>query len=576
MKLTTIFTSLSIALLAVSVDAFQLQYNHQSLKLNLEKNQLELVSGEGDDFESTTDSYLVLASDSTKPIGNLDPKDPYLKPIEIKPHAYYLKWHKLDGEESIRLEKPVYVCATEEESYTLKTICEPKDSCTAVDQFSINRKSQAIKRNTYSESSPFIVKGSYPRTNQKFVLEIDSNGSVVFVIYDDDKPNRGTLFTIEDNYWHTIDNQWIDLDDDYEFFITRNSKQGLQIHCTIIGDNEFRIYDDWGLYIDLFVGPVNPVDGTGEFSTAGFDGFQGITGSKLTIEYVKIPPKPQEDKGPFWVQATTEENTEYYLHAGKEFVELASDDKDAAKLSVLGGALVVGDEEQWIKVSENKLKYSLEDDATSGWRINDDDGTLTLYDENNEEILFYACPVDDANGLVISKVKSTNKCVKLTSLKITDYYPPNEFLVPDKPIIISGELGSSGDNIQSVVLSTDGEQITVTTDGTGKDAAKFQVFDGILHVGESHFVSVKDGKLLIGDLEYNATPGWRVAGDVFYFNKNPITLFVCKSSVVSIEDGNGCEPLSNVVYENYEEPPQPLPTSEPFNIRATIKSPDTR
>ncbi|EMG48005.1 hypothetical protein G210_1506, partial [Candida maltosa Xu316] len=518
-------------------------------RVNARSNQVECVPENNYDFDLSENSHLVLAKDYELAIGHFY-DDPSLKAWIIDESDDFPTW-EVNGIH-INYATDLYACGTEA-PYSV-SVRDDGENCILLDNLwtetRVEPPSITINSTTY-----FTIRAKESNTGETVYITVDPEGSIV-ASYDRKRADKLSAFRLDGISLICQEGGYVTIEETY--LKLREVFEDKPVEFSITEDDDFFYLNNLEAVGTIYASEIMDNGWSKPLSIEPQEGYHALTDIK--VNYVM-------HEGPFWVQAITEEAAVYYLHADNEFVELVTSDNDASKVNFEREALKM-DDAKWITILDDKLKYSLEDDdATWGWTIHDNKNIRLIDVNTQEETKFYACPVDDANVLIISTIKGTEECSELTDLMITDYYLPNKFLKPTKPIIISGELDSGGDEMQSVVLSTDGDQIIVTTESTDKDATKFKDADGRLCVGESHFVSVKDGKLLIGDLEDNATPGWRVAGDAFYFNKNPIMLFVCKSSVVSIEDGNGCVPLSDVVYKNYEEPPPPLPTSKSFNIR---------
>ncbi|KAK6867156.1 hypothetical protein K6H10_005791, partial [Candida tropicalis] len=172
-----------------------------------------------------------------------------------------------------------------------------------------------------------------------------------------------------------------------------------------------------------------------------------------------------------------------------------------------------------------------------------------------------ACEVDDVKIVHVD----ASGCDEVTEIVIENYEepPPENTVDPAEPMEVKGKLGED-----DVTLSTNGEYVTVG----GEDTALFTIDDdGYLKVGEDKWVKVDSGALALVDAREEGTDGWSLVGDQLKLDDDFVVYTACEVDDVKIVhvDASGCDEITEIVIENYEEPPPPVNTvdpSEPMNV----------
>ncbi|KAK6866659.1 hypothetical protein K6H11_005625 [Candida tropicalis] len=135
---------------------------------------------------------------------------------------------------------------------------------------------------------------------------------------------------------------------------------------------------------------------------------------------------------------------------------------------------------------------------------------------------------------------------------------------------VKGKLGED-----DVTLSTNGEYVTVG----GEDTALFTIDeDGYLKVGEDKWVKVDSGALALVDAREEGTDGWSLVGDQLKLGDDFVVYTACEVDDVKIVhvDASGCDEVTEIVIENYEEPPpeNTVDPAEPMEVKGKLGEDD--
>ena len=113
----------------------------------------------------------------------------------------------------------------------------------------------------------------------------------------------------------------------------------------------------------------------------------------------------------------------------------------------------------------------------------------------------------------------------------------------------------------------------------GEDTALFTIDeDGYLKVGEDKWVKVDSGALALVDAREEGTDGWSLVGDQLKLDDDFVVYTACEVEEVKIVhvDASGCDEVTEIVIENYEEPPpeNTVDPAEPMEVKGKLGEDD--
>ena len=262
------------------------------------------------------------------------------------------------------------------------------------------------------------------------------------------------------------------------------------------------------------------------------------------------------------------EETDYFfkVNEGDDNIQLYADEFDVFELTGENYLRISGD-------AANAISSTAEDPFLKKIEIGGAHTPNTWLLDNNvltyDSQLYYC---GDAPPFHITTDASTypdneggDICNEIVSFETVPYQepPPENTVDPAEPMEVKGKLGED-----DVTLSTNGQYVIVG----GEDTALFTIDeDGYLKVGEDKWVKVDSGALALVDAREEGTDGWSLVGDQLKLGDDFVVYTACEVDDVKIVhvDASGCDEITEIVIENYEEPPPPVNTvdpSEPMNV----------
>ena len=322
---------------------------------------------------------------------------------------------------------------------------------------------------------------------------------------------------------------------------------------SLVGD-QLKLDDDFVVYTACEVDDVKIV----HVDASGCDEV-----TEIVIENYEEPPpentvdpaEPMEVKGKLGEDDVTLSTNGEYVTVGGEDTALFTIDED--------GYLKVG-EDKWVKVDSGALALvDAREEGTDGWSLVGDQLKL-----DDDFVVYTACEVDDVKIVHVD----ASGCDEVTEIVIENYEepPPENTVDPAEPMEVKGKLGED-----DVTLSTNGEYVTVG----GEDTALFTIDeDGYLKVGEDKWVKVDSGALALVDAREEGTDGWSLVGDQLKLDDDFVVYTACEVDDVKIVhvDASGCDEVTEIVIENYEEPPpeNTVDPAEPMEVKGKLGEDD--
>ena len=542
MKTSSLVSSLLLALTPVLADQFRVKLSIEEtdyfFKVNEGDDNIQLYADEFDVFELTGENYLRISGDAANAISSTG-EDPFLKKIEIggahTPNTWLLDDNVLTYDSQLYYcgDAPPFHITTDASTYPGN---EGGDICNEIVSFETVPYQEPPPENTVDPAEPMEVKGKLGEDD----VTLSTNGEYVTVGGEDT-----ALFTIDDDgYLKVGEDKWVKVDSGALALV--DAREEGTDGWSLVGD-QLKLDDDFVVYTACEVDDVKIV----HVDASGCDEV-----TEIVIENYEEPPpentvdpaEPMEVKGKLGEDDVTLSTNGQYVIVGGEDTALFTIDED--------GYLKVG-EDKWVKVDSGALALvDAREEGTDGWSLVGDQLKL-----GDDFVVYTACEVDDVKIVHVD----ASGCDEIIDIVIENYEepPPENTVDPAEPMEIKGKLGED-----DVTLSTNGEYVTVG----GEDTALFTIDeDGYLKVGEDKWVKVDSGALALVDAREEGTDGWSLVGDQLKLGDDFVVYTACEVDDVKIVhvDASGCDEITEIVIENYEEPPPPVNTvdpSEPMNV----------